>query len=395
MRIKCKLIMGIVLIVFMLSVGIVYGQESLYSDPQGRFSFNLPAGWKAATPYDSAQAAYFTYSVQQGTVGELIVMIEELSFSASIDQYAAAAEENGFKQLPGYKPGTQLPASVFGLPAIKKNFTFSPQPGLTLQAEAYILVSGNFAYTILLDILPDYFAQVEPGFAQAVASFKIQAGAFGGVQPGTQPSTVSPTTPPASVIPTPAQPAPAPCPPEAPTTLPPGTSDIGGAPPAPSSPITPAQPGGATPVPSIPTLPAQPPTTAGTNIYTDPQGRFSIPLPAGSTTTQTTEIGVVLNTPDGAGIVAMYTLGEQYVQNMVAQIKPNHQFHGQSQLQAGNRQALVELYSKVNPQDNVNYATLVVTYPGTPFIVIITVPADKYNQAQNWILEMIKGATIR
>lgn len=390
MRIKCKLIIGIILIAFMLSVGVVYGQMSIYSDPQGRFSFNLPTGWKATTPYDSSQAAYFTYSVQQGTVGELIVMIEELPFSASVDQYAAAAEENGFKQLPGYKPGTQLPTSIFGLPAIKKNFAFSPQTGLTLQAEAYIFVSGNSAYTILLDVLPDYFAQVEPGFAQAVASFKVQAGAPVAVQPAPQPT---PTTQPVPIMPTPAQPVPVPCPTAEPITPPPSSSDIGGAPPAPSTPITPAQP--VVPTPTIPAMPVQPPVTAGMNIYTDPQGRFSIPIPAGSTTTQTTEIGVVLNTPDGVGIVAMYTQGEQYVKGMVNQIKPNHQFHGQSQLQAGNRQALVELYSKVNPQDNVNYATVVVTYPGTPFMIITTVPADKYNQAQPWILEMIKGTSIR
>ncbi|MGB6371099.1 MAG: hypothetical protein WBF68_08725 [Atribacterota bacterium] len=327
MRIKYKLIMGIILIVFMLSVGIVNGQGSEYIDPQGRFSFNLPTGWKADVPYGSAQAAYFVYAVQQGDVGELIIMIEELPFISSIDQYAAAAEENGFKQLPGYKPGTQLPTTVFGLPAIKKNFIFSPQTGLTLQAEAYMFISGNYAYTILLDILPDYFAQVQPGFAQAMASFKVQGGAPVAVQPIPQPMP--------------------------------------------------------TPVPS------------GLTVYTDPQGRFSIPIPTGSTTAQTTEMGVILNTPDGAGIVAMYTMGEQYVQGMVAQIKPNHQFHGQSQLQAGNRQALVELYSKVNPQDNVNYATVVVTYPGTPFMIIVTVPADKYNQAQIWITEMIKGVFIR
>jgi len=364
MRIKYKFITEIVLIVFMLSVGIVYGQGSLYSDPQGRFSFNLPPGWKAANPYDSAQAAYFVYAAQQGNVGELIIMIEELPFSASIEQYAAASEENGFKQLPGYIPGTQLPATIFGLPAIKKNFTFSPQTGLTLQAEAYMFLSGNFAYTILLDILPDYFAQTEPGFAQAVASFKVQGGVPVSVQPAPQPT---PITEPVPIIPTPIQPTP-----------------------VPSTPVTP------TPTPAIPTTPVQPPLSAGMNIYTDPQGRFSIPIPAGSSTTaQTTEMGVVLNTPDGVGIVAMYTLGEQYVQGMVAQIKPNHQFHGQSQLQAGNRQALVELYSAVNPQNNINYATVVVTYPGTPFMIIVTVPADKYNQAQSWILEMIKGTSIR
>ena len=380
MRIKYKFIMGIILIAFMLSVGIVYGQGSLYSDPQGRFSFNLPTGWKAATPYDSAQAAYFSYSVQQGTVGELIVMIEELPFSANIDQYAAASEENGFKQLPGYTPGTQLPATVFGSPAIKKNFIFSPQTGMTLQAEAYIFISGNYAYTILLDVLPDYFAQIEPGFAQAVTSFKVQGGAAPvAVQPIPQPVVPS--------IPTPTPPTPIPAPPVCPTPTP-VTPTI----PVPT-PVTPVTP---TPVaPAVPTVPVTPTVTAGMNIYTDPQGRFSIPIPAGSTTAQTTEIGVVLNTPDGAGIMAMYTTGEQYVQGMVAQIKPNHQFHGQSQLQAGNRQALVELYSKVNPQDNVNYATVVVTYPGTPFMIIITVTADKYNQAQTWILEMIKGAFIR
>lgn len=336
MRIKYKLIIGIILIAFMLSVGIVNGQESEYIDPQGRFSFNLPTGWKADVPYDSAQAAYFVYAVQQGSVGELIIMIEELPFIASIDQYAAAAEENGFKQLPGYKPGTQLPTTVFGLPAIKKNFIFSPQTGLTLQAEAYIFISGNYAYTILLDILPDYFAQVQPGFAQAMASFRVQGGAPVVVQPTPQP----------------------------------------------------------TPVPTPTPIPTPVPSGLGTT-YTDPQGRFSIPIPAGSTTAQTTEVGVVLNAPDGSGIVVMYTLGEQYVQGMVAQIKPDHQFHGQSQLQAGNRQALVELYSKVNPQDNVNYATVVVIYPGTPFMIIVTVPADKYNQAQTWITEMIKGVSIR
>jgi len=392
MRIKYKLIMGIILIVFMLSVGIVYGQGSLYSDPQGRFSFNLPGGWKAATPYDSSQTAYFTYSVQQGTVGELIIMIEELPFSASIDQYAAAAEENGFKQLPGYKPGTQLPATIFGLPAIKKNFAFSPQTGVTLQAEAYIFISGNSAYTILLDALPDYFAQIEPGFTQAVATFKVQSGTTVAVQPIPQPT---PTTQPVPIIPTPTQPTPVPCPTVVPITPPPSSSDIGGAPSVPSAPVIPVQPVVPPPVPTIPTTPVQPPVTAGMNIYTDPQGRFSIPIPTGSTTAQTTEIGVVLNTPDGVGIVVMYTQGEQYVQDMVAQIKPNHQFHGQSQLQAGNRQALVELYSKVNPQDNINYATVVTIYPGTPFIMIVTVPADKYNQAQPWLLEMIKGAFIR
>ncbi|MCK4240554.1 MAG: hypothetical protein KAW42_04025 [Candidatus Atribacteria bacterium] len=382
MKIKSNLIIGIVLLVFILSAGIVYGQGNLYSDPQGRFSFNLPAGWKAATPYNSSQAAYFTYSVQQGTVGELIIMIEELPFSASIDQYAAAAEENGFKQLPGYKPGTQLPATIFSLPALKKNFTFSPQTGLTLQAEAYIFISGNSAYTILLDILPDYFAQVEPGFAQAVVSFKVQSGVPVTVQPVPQPA---PSTQPTPIIPTPTQPTPVPCPTIEPTTPPPSSSDIGGAPPVPSAPVTPAQP----------VVPSPSASATGMTIYMDSQGRFSIPIPAGSTTAQTTEIGVVLDFPGGVGIVAMYTQGEQYVQGMVAQIKPNHQFHGQSQLQAGNRQALVELYSKVNPQDNVNYATVVVTYPGTSFMIIVTIPADKYNQAQTWILEMIKGTSIR
>ena len=175
MRIKFKLIILIVLVSFLVSFGIAYGQGSLYSDPQGRFSFNLPAGWKAAVPYDSSQAAYFAYAVQQGNVGELIVMIEVLPFAASVDQYAAAAEENGFKQLPGYQPGTQLPATILGLPAIKKNFIFSPQAGLTLQAEAYMFVSGNSAYTLLLDALTVYFAQLQPGFNQVVASFKVQS----------------------------------------------------------------------------------------------------------------------------------------------------------------------------------------------------------------------------
>ena len=325
MKIKYKLIMGIILIAFMLSVGIVYSQGSLYSDPQGRFSFNLPAGWKADVPDSSTQAAYFTYSDQQGIIGELMILIlerESAHFSENIDQYVERMEENAFKPLTDYKSGTKLPATVSGLSAVKINFTFIRYQ--KVQAEVYMFLSGNYGCSIILMVSPDHFAQIEPGFAQAVASYKVQGGA----------------------------PLPQPIPPPTPT-----------------------------PVPS------------GMTVYTDPQGRFSIPIPAGSTTVQTTEMGVVLNTPQSAAV--LYTMGEQYVQGMVAQIKPDHQFHGQSQLQAGNRQALVEVYSKINPQDNVNYATVVVTYPGTPFMMIVAAPSDKYNQAQTWIIEMIKGVYIR
>jgi hypothetical protein len=37
----------------------------------------------------------------------------------------------------------------------------------------------------------------------------------------------------------------------------------------------------------------------------------------------------------------------------------------------------------------------VATYPNTPFMIIVTVPADKYEPSQSWIVEMIKGASIR
>jgi hypothetical protein len=385
MKIKCKVIIGIVLIAFILSIGIVYGQGSLYSDPQGRFSFNLPAGWKADTPYGPSQAAYFTYSAPQGIIGELIIVLEELPFNATIDQYVAAAEENGFSKLPGYKASTQLPSTVSGLPAIKKNFTFNSQANNPLQGEAYMFISGKTAYTLLLDVLPNNFSQLEPGFAQMMVNFSVQGGAPVTVQPVPvpqptptipQPTPVTPTAPSTPIVLTPTQPTTTPTSPVCPT-------------PQPTTPIV------TTPVPTTPVTPVQPPVATGMTVYVDPQGRFSIPIPAGSTTVQTTEMGIVLNTPGGAGIVVMYTLGEQYVQGMVAQIEPNHTFHGQSQLQAGNRQALIKLYSMINPQDNVNYATLVATYPNTPFMIIVTVPADKYEPSQSWIVETIKGASIR
>jgi hypothetical protein len=385
MKIKCKVIIGIVLIAFILSIGIVYSQGSLYSDPQGRFSFNLPAGWKAGTPYDPSQAAYFTYSAPQGIIGELIIILEELPFNATIDQYVAAAEENGFSQLPGYKASTQLPSTVNGLPAIKKNFTFNSQANDLLQGEVYMFISDKTAYTLLLDVLPNNFSQLEPGFAQMMVNFSVQGGAPVTVQPVPvpqptptipQPTPVAPTAPSTPIVPTPTQPTTTPTSPVCPT-------------PQPTTPIV------TTPVPTTPATPVQPPVATGMTVYVDPQGRFSIPIPAGSTTVQTTEMGIVLNTPGGAGIVVMYTLGEQYVQGMVTQIEPNHTFHGQSQLQAGNRPALIKLYSMINPQDNVNYATLVATYPNTPFMIIVTVPADKYEPSQSWIVEMIKGASIR
>lgn len=253
MKIKCKVIIGIVLIAFILSIGIVYGQGSLYSDPQGRFSFNLPAGWKAGTPYDPSQAAYFTYSAPQGIIGELIIILEELPFNATIDQYVTAAEENGFSQLPGYKASTQLPSTVNGLPAIKKNFTFNSQANDLLQGEAYVFISGKTAYTLLLDILPNNFSQVEPGFAQMMVNFSVQGGAPVTIQPVPvpqptqtipQPTPVAPTAPSTLIVPTPTQPIITPTSPVCPT-------------PQPTTPIV------TTPVPTTPATPVQPPVATG------------------------------------------------------------------------------------------------------------------------------------
>ena len=58
-------------------------------------------------------------------------------------------------------------------------------------------------------------------------------------------------------------------------------------------------------------------------------------------------------------------------------------------------EALVTLYSSVNAEAKVAYATLFVRCPGTGALVIVSVPAARYQESQGWILPFIQSFQFR
>lgn len=150
---------------------------------------------------------------------------------------------------------------------------------------------------------------------------------------------------------------------------------------------------GATGPQPIPPISPTPPPPATGNWYQHPSGLFSIPLPSESVKKQDMQNGVVYTSPNNGEIYLMTFPSEMEAQNTISGLAGGKNYEAETTLNAGNRQALVKIYSFA--QNNMNYAMLIASYPGTPVLVIIVVPADQYNASQSWMTSTITGIQFR
>ena len=103
-------------------------------------------------------------------------------------------------------------------------------------------------------------------------------------------------------------------------------------------------------------------------------------MPSTSAKKQDIQSGVVYTSPNNGEIYIMTFSSEMETQNTVSGLAGGKSFRAETTLNAGNRQAQVKIYSFT--QNNMNYAMLISSYPGTPVLVIIVIPADQYNASQ-------------
>ena len=103
--------------------------------------------------------------------------------------------------------------------------------------------------------------------------------------------------------------------------------------------------------------------------------------------------GVVFTSPNNGEIYIMKFPSEMEAQNTMSGLASGKSYQAETTLNAGNRQALVKIYSFT--QNNMNYAMLIASYPGTPVLVIIVIPADQYNASQSWMIATITGIQLR
>jgi hypothetical protein len=157
---------------------------------------------------------------------------------------------------------------------------------------------------------------------------------------------------------------------------------------------------GSQPIPSTTSLPPVDTLTSPTpqqslagNWYQDPSNTFSVPLPSTSAKKQDIQNGVVYTSPNNGEIYIMTFSSEMETQNTVSGLAGGKSFRAETTLNAGNRQSQVKIYSFT--QNNMNYAMLISSYPGTPVLVIIVIPADQYNASQAWMISTITGIQFR
>lgn len=135
------------------------------------------------------------------------------------------------------------------------------------------------------------------------------------------------------------------------------------------------------------------PAPAG--VYTDAKGLYTVPLPPGAAFQESLLFGAIYSLPAG-GQISFFTFeGEEPVANLQAQVASGKTPHGESRIAARGKEALVTLYSSVNAETKVAYATLFVRFPGTGALVIVSVPAARYQESQGWILPFIQSFQFR
>jgi len=147
------------------------------------------------------------------------------------------------------------------------------------------------------------------------------------------------------------------------------------------------------------------------NVFKDPQGKYVITFPRGTTQQQSSDNDMVtFLLPDQAKAYIPIVADPEETQEAFLDIEDDILGQGgnkvgQSTIQVGNRTAQVNLYgmegsslSDMIGEDftqGIVYAIVMVLYPNTNLMSIIILPKDSYNNAQPWILETIKGVVFQ
>lgn len=310
-------------------------QPTVVSVPQSLI-VSPPPGWISQPTEDPSEIGYYQLVNQQNIViAEYLINLESLSSPLNPKGYLGYLQETYLKPptFNGYIPQQTIDTNFLGLQALRHDFLFTID-NLQLKAMAILIVLGNNAYSFLFYCTPNDFPSLEATFIQALSTVSVQGST------GSQPIPSTTSLPPVDTLTSP----------------------------------TPQQ------------------SLAG-NWYQDPSNTFSVPLPSTSAKKQDIQNGVVYTSPNNGEIYIMTFSSEMETQNTVSGLAGGKSFRAETTLNAGNRQAQVKIYSFT--QNNMNYAMLISSYPGTPVLVIIVIPADQYNASQAWMISTITGIQFR
>ncbi|MDQ2786462.1 MAG: DUF1795 domain-containing protein, partial [Chloroflexota bacterium] len=137
------------------SVGAVAAQGTTYADPQGRFTFTVPAGWQQGSlpqgttlPAGTAIGAVFTAAAPLN--GNFNVVTVAVPAGTNLDQVVTQSRAGVAQSLPGYQegPGGIQNLTVGGQPARRYDYSLSPPQAGTLHGTQIITQQANTIYVI-------------------------------------------------------------------------------------------------------------------------------------------------------------------------------------------------------------------------------------------------------
>lgn len=303
-----------------------------------KLSVQVPPEWISQNPTEEGVIGYYLLPNEQGVpVAEFFFIREKLTHPLTLSEYLKISEDNARQSFQSLTPLQTQEATIATKPALQYDFLFTPYGNPNqLRGRTYFVILGNQAYSLLFDCLSEDFQSLEVKFQQIIQTTTVQT------QAGTASSA-----------------------------------------PAPATGSLPSLEGG---------LPLVEEDTSSNFI--DPQGKFTIPLPPNTVLNQSLENGAVYQTPNQGELVILNLGSEQAVGGMVAQIAQGKTFHGESTIQAQGGWGKTALYSSTNPENQLKYATLVTTYPGSSLLLIVVLPADQYPAAQEWLLPLFAGVSL-
>lgn len=177
----------IVLVIAASLVSVAAQSGTPYRDPQGRFTFLLPEGWRRVLRAEDRNLDF----IAPDSRAQLVISSVPADALSLADATRAAIL--GFVMQPGYQPdpaGVQ-DVLVAGTPAKQFAFQFEDEHGAPLSQVVTVMLHDGVAYLVIYGINPpDPAIALAPAARAALASWQFTDGQ-GGEETGTAPARVN------------------------------------------------------------------------------------------------------------------------------------------------------------------------------------------------------------
>jgi hypothetical protein len=142
---------------------------STYTDPQGRFTFAIPAGWLVQQQSSDVDVAV----APQNLHGAFTLQSDTMPADASLDDYASAVLQDIQTTLTNFTliQNSAQQATIGGQPAVRFEFTGGGQSGNTLHGVVYVVNKGTRVYGLYVVATPEDFDAVNNQVRALLDSF--------------------------------------------------------------------------------------------------------------------------------------------------------------------------------------------------------------------------------